>query len=224
MEGCATWFVKRVTRGRSLRHHLLIGSSAAWARVPPTPRRFPGVRSSGSTRRILLYAGDGGSHIATKRPRHPGGVPFDLGPRGWPRTVGASSPRAARPTSRPFDATGLIGGHYLAALVLSSNDPDEAEVTVPAHLQVTGVPDVAASPAFLSFGSVLLGATSTREVTVSNVGTDVLTVSAVTFDHPDFGANASSFSLAAGETPPTVTSRPPRPATAALHDWPATTS
>jgi len=35
-----------------------------------------------------------------------------------------------------FDATGLCGGQYDANIVISSNDPDEPEVIVPAHLHV----------------------------------------------------------------------------------------
>ena len=41
-----------------------------------------------------------------------------------------------------FDATGLCGGDYDASIVIASNDPDEPEVIVPAHLHVVGVPDI----------------------------------------------------------------------------------
>lgn len=40
-----------------------------------------------------------------------------------------------------FDATGLSGGDYSADIVITSNDPDEQEVTVPVHMHVTGVTD-----------------------------------------------------------------------------------
>src|SRR5206468_1450541 len=75
-----------------------------------------------------------------------------------------------------FNAAGLFGGDYNADIVLASNDPDEPEVTVPAHLHVTGAPDIDLSTRALDFGSVFVGGRQTRTVTVSNRGTDVLNV------------------------------------------------
>ena len=61
-----------------------------------------------------------------------------------------------------FDATGLFGGDYDASLVVGSNDPDEAEVRVPAHLHVTGAPAIAVSPVVLDYGPVFIGGTRRR--------------------------------------------------------------
>jgi len=41
-----------------------------------------------------------------------------------------------------FDATGLNGGDYTASLVLKSDDPDQASLPIPAHLHVTGAPNI----------------------------------------------------------------------------------
>ena len=44
-----------------------------------------------------------------------------------------------------LDADRLKGGDYFTNVLVRSNDPDESEVTVPIHLAVTGVPDIALS-------------------------------------------------------------------------------
>jgi len=44
-----------------------------------------------------------------------------------------------------FDAARLLGGDYRATIHVRSNDPDEPDVTRPAHLHVTGRPDIVAT-------------------------------------------------------------------------------
>ena len=90
-----------------------------------------------------------------------------------------------------LDAAGLDGGSYQGTLHIGSNDPD-SPAGVPAQLIVTGAPDIALNPASLAYGEVFVGATPTRNLTVSNPGTDVLNVTigsgdaAVTTDAPSF--------------------------------------
>ncbi|MCK5382008.1 MAG: YncE family protein, partial [Candidatus Latescibacteria bacterium] len=93
-----------------------------------------------------------------------------------------------------FDATGRSGGDYDANILIASNDPDESDVAVPAHLHVTGAPDIAVSPDTLSFGEefVLAGH---REVVVRNEGTDSLMVSSVSSDTSVFVPDTTSFAL-----------------------------
>ena len=99
-----------------------------------------------------------------------------------------------------LDATGLYGGDYDARIVVSSNDPLEGQVSVPAHLRVTGAPDIAISASALDFGPLFIGLSATRTITVSNVGTDVLDVSGITVDHPAFTAAPATLSLTPGES------------------------
>mgnify|MGYP006277958059 FL=1 len=74
-----------------------------------------------------------------------------------------------------FDATGLTEGIYNADVLVSSNDPNTSVVTVPATLNVSlGTPQIAVSPASLSFGDVQIGSSSTLQFTISNTGTGVL--------------------------------------------------
>lgn len=101
-----------------------------------------------------------------------------------------------------FDATGLNGGDYLADLLVSSNDPDELQVRVPAHLHVTGVPDIDAEPNSLAFGNVFIGQSIRDTIVVSNRGTDLLTVSSITTGSAHFSAGPNNLSLAPGQSRP----------------------
>jgi hypothetical protein len=99
-----------------------------------------------------------------------------------------------------FDAVGLNGGDYFADIIIASNDPDESEVIVPAHLHVTGVPDITVSADTIDFGTVYTGYSSTDTLIISNEGTDVLTVSYISIDNSDYSVDTSNFTVNPGET------------------------
>jgi hypothetical protein len=101
-----------------------------------------------------------------------------------------------------FDATGLFGGDYLADLLVKSNDPDEPQVRVPAHLHVTGVPDIDVTPVSLAFGTCFVGTSHRDTIVVSNRGTDLLTVSNISTGSTHFSANPISFGLTPGSSQP----------------------
>jgi hypothetical protein len=92
-------------------------------------------------------------------------APFSVAPSGSQAVV----VRFAPPATGPFSGN----------LEIASTDPDEALTTVP--LSGTGIPtptpDIDVSPASVAFGSVTVGASADRTVTVSNAGTAMLTVS-----------------------------------------------
>ncbi|UCG52209.1 MAG: choice-of-anchor D domain-containing protein [Candidatus Latescibacterota bacterium] len=98
-----------------------------------------------------------------------------------------------------FDAGGLFGGEYDADILVNNNDPLNPVVTVPAHLDVTGAPDVAVSDTLLDYGPQFIGAVVTDTVAVCNNGTDLLTVSDISTDHGDYAANPTSVALSPGE-------------------------
>lgn len=98
-----------------------------------------------------------------------------------------------------FDATGLNGGDYYADVIIASNDPDEPEIIVPAHLHVTGVPDIAVSEDTLDYGIVFTGYSSTDTLIISNEGTDSLMVSNISSDNPDYTVDITNFNLDPGE-------------------------
>jgi len=97
-----------------------------------------------------------------------------------------------------FDAARLLGGDYRADVRIASNDPLTPEVEVPARLHVTGVPDIVVSPTMLDYGNTFTGATATDTLVIRNVGTDVLTLDAISVDETDFMATTVGFSLTPG--------------------------
>ncbi len=78
-----------------------------------------------------------------------------------------------------FDTSDLIGGDYFASLDIVTNDPAHAYIAIPIALYVTGIPDIEAVPAALTFPTTFVGFTSTLDMVVRNVGTDVLHVAAL---------------------------------------------
>jgi hypothetical protein len=131
-----------------------------------------------------------------------GGVPWL---RANPRR-GVVPPGATLDVAVHFDATSQNGGDYDAGLRITTNDPAALEITVPAHMHVTGVPEIAVSPSALEFGVVFIGTFAKRVLAVSNAGTDVLHVSAVTAGG-DYAVDGTAFALAPGR-PAAVTLTP----------------
>ncbi len=109
--------------------------------------------------------------------------------------TGAVAPGGSVDVQVTFDASGLLGGGYEASIRVASNDPDEAEVAVPAHLNVTGIPVIAASPDSLDFGSPFVGQVVTRTLHVTNSGTGRLEVTSVTPGLPDYAVDRTAFAL-----------------------------
>jgi len=99
-----------------------------------------------------------------------------------------------------FDATNLYGGNYFADIIITSNDPDEPRVRVPAHLHVTGVPDISVSEDTLNYGIVFTGYSATDTLIIENVGTDSLSVNDISSDNPDFTVDVTNFTLDPGKT------------------------
>lgn len=78
-----------------------------------------------------------------------------------------------------IDATNLYAGEYSANVVIMSNDVATPELVIPVNLTVTGEPEISvASP--LVFEDTSLGLSSTKTLTISNIGTDVLTITSIT--------------------------------------------
>jgi hypothetical protein len=119
--------------------------------------------------------------------------PFTVRPGGFTRGI-------------PIDYSPSDASTHSTTLAVTSNDPDEATVSVP--ISGTGVgstlnPDVELSPLALDFGSVEVDTTSTRTLVIGNVGNADLTVTGLTLTgSADFALGAAApappFSIAAG--------------------------
>jgi subtilisin family serine protease len=116
----------------------------------------------------------------------------------WLKIVPASGTVPAHGTavlSAIFNATDLYGGDYLGAVHLDTNDPNVPRFDIPAQLHVTGVPDIAAVPASLDFGTVFLGYTKLIQMEVVNEGTDVLNVHDIVPGSTEYTVDQTAFSL-----------------------------
>ena len=82
-----------------------------------------------------------------------------------------------------FNSTDLSVGVYDADITITSNDPDEAIIIIPAVLTVSsgGTPIISVYPSSLNFGSVDVGDSSTLQFTIENIGDGTL---AGTIDTP----------------------------------------
>jgi len=98
-----------------------------------------------------------------------------------------------------FDAKGLYGGDYFADIIVSSNDPDESEILLSAHLNVTGIPDIFVPEDTLDYGIVFAGYSKVDTLDVYNQGTDSLTVYNIVVDNLDFTLDFINFKLGPGK-------------------------
>lgn len=98
-----------------------------------------------------------------------------------------------------YDAGGLYAGDYQANLLIISNDPDEDTITVPVHLNITGIPNIFLSDTSFDFNSLFVGTSRRENLVVSNFGTDVLNINSITSDNTDYTVGIGNFSLDPGE-------------------------
>ncbi|MBI3951626.1 MAG: choice-of-anchor D domain-containing protein, partial [Acidobacteria bacterium] len=114
-----------------------------------------------------------------------------------PFTVTAGASVTVTVSFKPF-ATGAQTG----TLSINSNDPDEATVAV--QLRGQGVapsaPDIDVTPTSLDFGSVNIGQSADRTLTVRNTGNAMLTVNSITISNSRFSLVSPTvpFNVAAG--------------------------
>lgn len=94
-----------------------------------------------------------------------------------------------------FNSTDFYGGDYFEDVIFASNDPDEPEVIIPAHLHVTGMSDIAVSDDTLDLGGLFVGASFADTLIIANEGTESLFVSSISSDNSDYSVDITSFSL-----------------------------
>ena len=93
-----------------------------------------------------------------------------------------------------FDAAEMTGGTHELEIVVSSDDPMDPFTTILAHLHVTGAPDISVSPLLLDFGTVFVTSSDSLPVTVANLGSEPLQVSAST-QPTEYSVFPDTFSL-----------------------------
>jgi len=132
-------------------------------------------------------------------------------------TSGSIPPGGSMPLTLTFNSEGLFGGTHAGSLRLSSNDPDEGVVNVPATLNAVGVPHVTATPASLDFGTLYVSQHADLPVELKNTGSDVVQITALTLTHASYQlVNPPALPITLGERGAvtlTVRFLPPGPCT-----------
>jgi len=100
-------------------------------------------------------------------------------------TCSTVSPGNSCEISLTFTPTSV--GAKTANLGISSNDPNTPSVDVSLTGTGLGIPNIAVSPSPLDFGSVIVGSSLMKPLTVSNDGTSPLVISSITISGVDAG-------------------------------------
>ncbi len=94
-----------------------------------------------------------------------------------------------------FDATGLNGGLYEMEIELKTNDPNNLTLSIPASLDVTGVPAISTDKTKIDFKNELVQGALRDSVLVANPGTEDLVITDITTDHSSYTLSWSSTTL-----------------------------
>lgn len=175
-----------------------VGIPSPLAVVSPAALLVSLAPGASGTRSIEIR-NDGGATLDYTITVRAGAAPIFLS---IPSPSGSLPPGGGAPVDVVFDAAGLAPGLYSASIDLSTNDPVNPLITIPANLEVTGASDIAVSGGPIDFGPVFLGASLTRSVVIQNVGTEVLNVASITTDSTPFEPVTVSMSLAPGASVP----------------------
>ncbi|MFN7966278.1 MAG: S8 family serine peptidase [Acidobacteriota bacterium] len=97
-----------------------------------------------------------------------------------------------------IDARGLVGGDYQSSIEMSTNDPARGLISIPVNVHVTGIPDIDVTPLSLSFPTTFVGFSSTLPMTIRNIGTDAIHVTALNFAGEFNSTTTAPFDLAPG--------------------------
>ena len=161
--------------------------------VDPAALDFGDVVVGTDSSRVITVANEGTADLNVTVTHIIDSGNFSVISGGGPFTL---APSAVRDVTVRFNPGSI--GLRVGLLRFMSNDPDENPVNVPLSGNGT-IPDIAVDPAVLDFGSVVLGSTSSRVVTVTNEGTaDLNVMSADIIDSGDFSVTlgGAPFTLA----------------------------
>jgi len=109
--------------------------------------------------------------------------------------IGTLAPGAEGSLTLSLDARTVARGMHEAALMISTNIPDESALTVPVTMNVREVPRMVLDVDSVAFGSVIERVTATREIWVYNGGTEDLILQPPVLS----GAGAAAYSVLAEE-------------------------
>jgi len=185
-----------------------------------TPARFDATRLTGLSTALPLFitnSGAGSLDYTVQVASVAGG-----GPSSWLVVTPRSGSALAGVTSEhtvTMSAAGLSGGSYDAKVVIRTNDPSHRLIEVPARLEVTSAADIEIFPTSVTFGPVIVGATRSQTIAVTNAGFVDLHVTDVSVSDPRFTVDPAGFDLPPGgywEVGVSVTPVAPGPASGTI--------
>ncbi|OGV88203.1 MAG: hypothetical protein A3K19_27840 [Lentisphaerae bacterium RIFOXYB12_FULL_65_16] len=116
-------------------------------------------------------------------------VPINQFLSATPTSGSVAAGRGTQAITLTFDATGLISNTYTQTITITSNDPDEPQVTVPVTLNVTGQGLIAVSATDFAFGNTFIGITNALPLTVTNNGSEAITITDWDFSNAEFSVS-----------------------------------
>lgn len=132
--------------------------------------------------------GNGGGFSYTRTATEPEWVTQDL-------VEGALGIGESDTLTISFNALALPPGLHTAELVIGSNDPDESVIVIPIGLQVAIAPDIFVENDTLDFGNVFNGYSDTLGITLENLGSADLEVTAVSANPTEFEILEQAFTI-----------------------------
>lgn len=99
-----------------------------------------------------------------------------------------------------FDAARLGTGSYLQRISVESNDPANENTFIATQLDVTGVQDILVKDDSVKFGPIFINTTDSLFLSITNAGTETLSVSNISSDDPLFVPFFSSTTIDLGST------------------------
>ena len=170
------------------------GTAAPKIGVTPSSLSFGNVTLATTSSAMLSISNTGTTALTVNSITSSNGMFAATNPA-TPFTVQPGASITVTVVFSPTSAGGQSGN-----LTISSNDPASPQFTV--GVSGTGTPaaapSITTSPATLTFGSVTVGKPQSLPLTINNVGTATLSVSAITIDNKLFAPATASVSVAAG--------------------------
>lgn len=148
--------------------------------VSPTRLVFGNMTVGSTTSEVITIANGGGMGLQINGMTLSDTINFGINVNGGAVPCGSSSPLITAGNSCTVEASfaPISAISYSKTLTISSNDPDTPGLVIP----MTGngllppAPDIVINPMSNDFGNVMIGSTSSRNITISNRGDAVLNI------------------------------------------------
>ncbi len=91
-----------------------------------------------------------------------------------------------------INTAGLVDSTYLADIVFSTNDPDQASKKIPVRLEVASAAGISVAKDSLNFGSLFVEDSTSQKIILRNSGSENLNVTNLIFESINFSISSST--------------------------------